>query len=229
MKAMILAAGYGKRMRPLTDHTPKPLLPCCGKPLIVYHIEALVAAGINELVINHSYLGEQIEQALGDGSQFGASIQYSPEAEPLETAGGIISALPLLGEQPFIICNGDIWTDFPFQRLLDVKLASHELAHLVMVANPPQHPDGDFFLHDDGRLATDAGNGGAVRLTYAGISLIHPALFADEKAGSLALIKPLLKAIAEGRLSGHYYPGAWVDVGTPQRLLELEKELQNSV
>lgn len=226
MKAMILAAGYGKRMRPLTDHTPKPLLLCCGKPLIVYHIEALVAAGIKELVINHSYLGEQIEQVLGDGSQFGASIQYSAEVEPLETAGGIINALPLLGEQPFIICNGDVWTDFPFQRLLETKPVSDELAHLVMVENPLQHPDGDFFLDNNGRLSTGAINGDAVRRTYAGISLINPALFADERSGSLALIKPLLKAIAEGRVSGEYYPGAWTDVGTPQRLLELEKELQ---
>lgn len=222
---MILAAGYGKRMRPLTDHTPKPLLPCCGKPLIVYHIEALVAAGVTELVINHSYLGEQIEQVLGDGSQFGASIHYSAEAEPLETAGGIIQALPLLGEQPFILCNGDVWTEFPFQRLLDTRLADNELAHLIMVENPPQHPDGDFFVHDDGRLSI-TGHAGAQRRTYAGISLIDPQLFAGEARGALALIKPLLQAMASGQVSGQYYPGPWTDVGTPQRLAALEKTLQ---
>ncbi|KKK85214.1 hypothetical protein LCGC14_2775550, partial [marine sediment metagenome] len=143
MKAMILAAGLGKRMRPLTDNTPKPLLLCAGKPLIVYQIEALVAAGVTEIVINHAYLGEQIEAHLGDGSAYGASIHYSPETEPMNTGAGIAHALPLLGDDPFILTNGDVWTDFDFSVLRGKNI---ELAHLVMVANPEHNPQGDFSL-----------------------------------------------------------------------------------
>ncbi len=215
MKAMILAAGRGERMRPLTDSTPKPLLEVGGKALIEYHIEGLAAAGIRELVINHAWLGEQIERRLGDGSRWGVSIHYSPEpAGGLETAGGIKQALPLLGEQPFIVVNGDVWCDYPFERLLQRRV---DRAHLVLVDNPAHNPAGDFVLRQ-GRVAAQ---GAGHRYTFAGISVLHPRLLAGFDEAVLALKPPLLRAMAQQQVSGEYYGGGWVDVGTPQRLQQL--------
>ena len=232
MRAMILAAGRGERMRPLTDHTPKPLLPVGGKPLIVWHIARLVQAGITDLVINHAHLGQQIEDALGDGSQFGASLRYSPETTALETAGGITQALPLLGDQVFAVINGDIWCDYDFARLpeLALKLASgNDLAHLVLVNNPEHHPKGDFPLRNgrllptqDLRLTTDDS-----AYTFSGIGLYRPELFAGLTRGVAAPLAPLLRAaIAAGQVSGEHHSGRWVDVGTPQRLNELDLALR---
>jgi len=223
MKAFILAAGRGERMRPLTDRTPKPLLPAGGKPLIVWHLERLAAAGFREIVINHAHLGEQIEAALGDGSQWGLHIWYS--AEPpgaLETAGGIANALPLLGDQSFLVVNGDIWCDFDFGRFSGSTAAD---AHLVMVANPAHHAGGDFSL-DSERVVYAAGE---QTLTYAGIGVFSPSFFADVKPGTVMKLRPLLDAaIAAGTLTGERYTGRWVDVGTPQRLAELDAELRNA-
>ena len=220
--AMILAAGRGERMRPLTDHTPKPLLPVAGKPLIEWHIERLSAAGIRDLVINHAHLGAQIEQALGDGSRWSLRIRYSAEGEgcALETGGGIHHALPLLGDDPFVVVNADVWTDMDFSRL---GLPASCLAHLVMVDNPPQHPRGDFRLDDD-RLSDQGGP----RLTYSGIGVYHRDLFVDCRPGAFPLAPLLRRAMAERRISGEHYRGRWVDVGTPQRLAELERMLQAS-
>lgn len=216
---MILAAGRGERMRPLTDRTPKPLLKVAGKALIDYHVENLVAAGITELVINHAYLGEQIEQHLGDGAAFGASIDYSPEKTALETGGGIYQALPLLqggseSDAPFLVVNGDVWTDFSFASLCDLRPAQ---AHLVLVDNPEHHHAGDFVLAD-GKIQQNGGG----RLTFAGISVLRPSLFDGFKPGVLPLKQPLLNAIAGQAVSGEHYQGRWVDVGTPERLAELD-------
>lgn len=223
MKAMLLAAGRGERMRPLTDVTPKPLLEVAEKPLIVWHLENLVRAGISGLVINHAHLGGQIEQTLGDGSRFGAHIQYSAEAKALETAGGIANALPLLGNEPFVVINADIFCDYDFAGLHEraaMLVANGDTAHLVLVNNPPQHPGGDFALHDD--RVTDIGP----RLTFSGIGIYRPALFANIPRGSIAPLAPLLRAqIALGKVSGEHHPGLWVDVGTPQRLAELDRQI----
>jgi MurNAc alpha-1-phosphate uridylyltransferase len=220
---MLLAAGRGERMRPLTDYTPKPLLEVAGKPLIVWHIEKLVRAGISELVINHAHLGAQIEQALGNGSRFGARIQFSAEAHALETAGGIANALPLLGDGPFAVINGDIFCDYDFaalRRQADTLEHRGDAAHLVLVSNPPQHPDGDFALHD-GRVID-----GEPRLTFSGIGIYQPALFAGIPRGSIAPLAPLLRAqIALGKVSGEHHAGLWADVGTPQRLAELDRQV----
>jgi len=223
MKAFILAAGRGERMRPLTDNTPKPLLQAGGKPLIVWHLERLAAAGFREIVINHAHLGEQIEAALGDGSAWGLNIRYSPEPPgALETAGGIANALPLLGDAPFLVVNGDIYCDWDFTKasqLIDRP------AHLVMVANPAHHSGGDFAL--DGERVVFAQGGQT--LTYAGIAVFSPAFFADVPHGTVMKLRPLLDAaIAAGTLSGERHAGRWVDVGTPQRLAELDKELRNA-
>lgn len=221
--AMVLAAGRGERMRPLTDHTPKPLLPIVGKPLIVWHIERLAVAGIRELVVNHAHLGAQIERALGDGKRWDLTIRYSVEGEgrALETGGGIHRALPLLGKRPFLVINADVWTDMDVSGLV---LPEGRLAHLVMVDNPPQHPQGDFCLADDGAL-----NGtGEPRLTYSGIGVYHGDLFAGCRPGAFPLAPLLRQAMAEGRVSGERYRGRWVDVGTPQRLAELENALAAS-
>jgi MurNAc alpha-1-phosphate uridylyltransferase len=224
MLAMILAAGRGERMRPLTDHTPKPLLQAGGKPLIVWHIERLVKAGINDLVINHAYLGMQIEQALGDGSQFGARIRYSDEGTALETAGGIANALHLLGEQPFAVVNGDVYCDYDFTHLPHSAAAlsnSADMAHLVMLDNPEHNLKGDFGLHD-GRI-TDV----APKFTFSGIGLYKPHLFVNIVRGSKAPLAPLLREqIALGRVSGEHHRGVWVDVGTPQRLQKLDLQLR---
>jgi len=233
VKAMILAAGRGERMRPLTDRTPKPLLEVGGKPLIVWHIENLVRAGICELVINHAHLGAQIEKVLGGGSRFGANIQYSSEGKALETAGGIAYALHLLGDEPFAVINGDIWSDYDFSRLLKQAAAlqaSDDTAHLVLVNNPPQHLNGDFHLlngrilpTNDQRLTTNDS-----KLTFSGIGIYQPGLFAGIPRGSIAPLAPLLRAqIALGKVSGEHHQGLWVDVGTPQRLAELDTQVRS--
>jgi len=215
MRAMILAAGRGERMRPLTDHTPKPLLMVGGKPLIVWHIERLAAAGITELVINHAHLGQQIEDALGDGRQWQVTIRYSAEGTALETAGGIAYALPLLGEQPFLVVNGDVFTDIDYAGL---ALPADKLAHLVMVDNPPQHAAGDFGLVNGLVLesATD-------RLTFSGVGVYHPTLFDSVQRGQAAKLAPLLKAaMQEQRVTGQHHHGLWHDIGTPERLEQLD-------
>lgn len=231
MKAFILAAGRGERMRPLTDHTPKPLLHVGGKPLIVWHLERLAAAGFKDIVINHAHFGSQIEQVLGDGSQWGLSIQYSPEPPgALETAGGIATALPLLDDKPFLVVNGDVYCDFDFGRLRACTVALEKqpeniaFAHLVMVDNPAHNGKGDFSLN--GKHITYAKDGET--LTYAGIGIFSPAFFASVTPGTVMKLRPLLDtAIAAGTLTGERFDGRWVDVGTPQRLAELDQELRN--
>ena len=221
MKAMILAAGRGQRMAPLTDHCPKPLLPLAGKPLIEYQLGKLAAAGFREIVINHAYLGHMIEQTLGDGSRWGLQIIYSAETEALETAGGIRKALPLLGDQPFLLVNGDVWTNWSY-CVSSAVLKPGLLAHLWLVENPQHNPDGDFVLHDERLLARQAGQRG---LTFSGLSLIDPALLRDYPEGHLALAPVLRTAMADLRVSGAVLPASWVDVGTPQRLYDLEQQL----
>ncbi|MBA1279719.1 MULTISPECIES: N-acetylmuramate alpha-1-phosphate uridylyltransferase MurU [Pseudomonadaceae] len=220
MKAMILAAGKGERLRPLTLHTPKPLVRAGGTPLIEYHIRALAGAGFSELVINHAWLGEQIEAYLGAGERFGISIRYSAEGEPLETGGGIYRALPLLGDQPFAVVNGDIWTDYDFAAL---ALPPGRLAHLVLVDNPTHHPAGDFALVEGNIMEGDASS---ANLTYSGIAVLHPRLFAGCTAGSFKLAPLLRRAIAAGQVSGERHVGRWVDVGTHERLAEVERILE---
>ena len=227
MKAFILAAGRGERMRPLTDHTPKPLLMAGGKPLIVWHLERLAAAGVREIVINHAHLGLLIEQTLGDGAQWGLHIQYSPEPPgALETAGGIATALPLLGDEPFLVVNGDVYCDFDFGRFFRLTVEGWKpAAHLVMVANPAHHTGGDFSL--DGERVVYAN--GEQTFTYAGIGVFSPAFFAGVQPGTIMKLRPLLDAaIAAGTLTGERFAGRWVDVGTPQRLAELDQELKNA-
>ena len=220
MRAMILAAGRGERMRPLTDDTPKPLLAAGGKPLIAWLIEALVRAGMRDIVINHAHLGHRLEAALGDGGRFGARIVWSPEAEALETAGGIANALPLLGGEPFVVVNGDIHCDYDFARLS--PLAAGLRAHLVLVPNPPHRPQGDFVLHDDGRVCAEGGP----KLTFSGIGIYHPQLFAGIVRGARAPLAPLLRAaMAAGAVGGELHTGRWIDVGTPERLAELDRLL----
>jgi MurNAc alpha-1-phosphate uridylyltransferase len=223
---MILAAGRGERMRPLTDHTPKPLLVVGGKPLIVRHIERLRDVGFTRIVINHAHLGQQIETALGNGAALGVSIEYSREASALETAGGIATALPLIEEDVFPVVNGDVYCEFDFGRLAEpmARLAAgHNQAHLVLVDNPPQHPKGDFVL-DGGRVVTSPLTS---RLTFSGIGVYHRALFTHTPAGEKAPLAPLLRqAIDAGRVSGEHYTGRWEDVGTPARLTALDEELK---
>lgn len=224
MKAMILAAGRGERMRPLTDHTPKPLLEVGGKPLIVWHIERLVRAGITELVINHAHLGAQLETTLGDGSRYGAHIDYSAEGTALETAGGIAYALPLLGDAVFAVVNGDVYCDYDFSQLdLHATQMTNDMAHLIMVDNPPHHPNGDFAL-SAGRIS----HASYPLLTFSGIGLYRPELFATIVRGSKAPLAPLLREqIALGKVAGSHHRGTWVDVGTPQRLSELDAQLRH--
>ena len=220
MKAMILAAGRGERMRPLTDSTPKPLLQAGGKALLAHHLEALAAAGFREVVINLAHLGAQIETAIGDGSAFGLSIRYSREPDgALETGGGIFQALPLLGPAPFAVINGDVWTDYP---LKDLPTEPTGLAHLVLIDNPPQHPRGDFALDGD-RVVAD----GPDKLTFSGIGVYRPELFAGCRPGVFPLAPLLRKAMATGQVSGEHYRGAWRDIGTPERLAHLDAELRN--
>jgi len=228
---MILAAGRGERMRPLTDHTPKPLLQAGGKPLIVWHIERLRAAGFSHVVINHAHLGQQIEDALGNGAGFGVSIQYSREVRALETAGGIATALPLIDAEVFTVVNGDIYCEYDFSRLAEplARLAAgNDQAHLVLVDNPPHHPQGDFVL--DGGRVTNADiplTPHPARFTFSGIGVYHRSLFAHTLAGEKAPLAPLLRlAIEAGRVSGEHYAGRWEDVGTPARLAALDEELR---
>lgn len=217
---MILAAGRGNRMRPLTDHTPKPLLKVGGKPLVVWHLENLAKAGFCEIVINHAHLGAQIEATLGDGSQWNVSIRYSAEGTALETAGGIVKALPLLGTDPFLVVNGDVFIDIDFTHLKHV-LPATKLAYLVMVNNPPQHPKGDF-VYRDGKLGLE----GEPKLTFSGVAVYHPSLFAGIVPGHVAKLAPLLQqAILRDHACAERHQGVWHDVGTPERLDELDRQL----
>lgn len=222
LKAMILAAGRGERMRPLTDHTPKALLKINDKSLISMIIFSLTQAGISELVINLAHLGEKIAAALGDGSALGVRISYSRETEALETAGGIAYALPLLGDAPFIAVNADVYSDYDFAALVRSAQrlqAAGPLAHLVLVDNPPQHPRGDFGLAD-GQVQADA----AIRLTFSGIGAYHPALFAGVRRGAKARLADLLMAaMPAGHVTGEHYRGQWHDIGTPERLAAVDR------
>lgn len=221
VKAMILAAGRGERMRPLTDATPKPLLEAAGKPLIVWLIEALAAARFADLVINVSHLGARIESALGDGRRWNVRIRYSHEVEALETAGGIANALPLLGNDPFVVVNGDIHTDFDFSKL--APPGDGDVAHLVMIDNPSHHPEGDFAI-EGGRIALDGG----ARHTFSGIGVYQPSLFAHIPGGTKSQLAAVLRpAIGNGRVSGQHYSGQWCDVGTPERLKALDRLLRH--
>jgi MurNAc alpha-1-phosphate uridylyltransferase len=226
MRAMILAAGRGERMRPLTDKTPKPLLPVAGKPMIQYHIEALAAAGVRELVINLAWLGSQIRAALGDGSRFGVHIEYSDEGDAaLETAGGVFKALPFLagpsGTDPFIVVSGDVWTQYPLAAAMN-KLSSNDVAHFVLVPNPDFHTRGDFGLVGD-RLV-DSGE----RYTYANIGVFRPEFFAGCKPGKFPLAPLMFDWIRKNRCSGELYRGVWHNVGTPQQLQQLDREASAS-
>lgn len=215
MKAMILAAGRGERMRPLTDNTPKPLLVAAGKPIIEYTIEQLVSAGFTELVINTAHLGAQLPKVLGHGERWGIRIDFIHEGEQaLETAGGIINALPLLGDKAFVVVNGDIATDFDFSALHQLQVA---MAHLVLIPNPPHHPDGDFCLNAQGMLVAE----GMPTFTFSGIGVYHPQLFAGLTTGVRKLAPILREAIAQGQASGELFTGFWKDIGTPARLQEL--------
>lgn len=221
MKAMILAAGYGKRMGHLTQETPKPLLKVGGKSLIFYHLEALAKAGFTEVVINTGWLGEQLELAIGSGGQFGLKVLYSREQVPLETAGGIRKALPLLGEQPFLVVNGDVWTNIDFSAL---TLPENKLAHLVLVDNPEHNPEGDFSLSSQGEVVKP---GGSV-FTFSGVGYYHPQLFlqyglAEDKLGNV-----LRLAMQDHKVSGEYFQGVWWDIGTPERLEQLDQLLSES-
>ena len=220
MKAMILAAGLGTRMRPLTDHLPKPLLSVGGKPLIVWHLERLKRNGFEDIVINIAWLGGKIPELLGRGDQFGLSIQYSDEQnEPqLETGGGIIKALPLLGDEPFLIVNGDIWCDYEFTPIS--PLQDGDLGHLLLVDNPAHNPNGDFLL--EGGRTHSMGN---AKLTYSGIAYYHPKLFMKCQYGTQALAPIMRKAMLEGLMSGELHSGVWQDIGTPERLAELDQSL----
>jgi N-acetyl-alpha-D-muramate 1-phosphate uridylyltransferase len=225
---MILAAGRGERMRPLTDRMPKPLLPVAGKPLIVWHLERLARGGFRDIVINHAHLGDQIEALLGDGAAWGVHIRYSAEPQgALETAGGIANALPLLengsGNEPFLVVNGDIFCDWDFSRARDLSLGV-ALAHLVLVDNPAHHAGGDFSL-----LAGKVGAASTARLTFSGIGIYRPQLFAGVTRGQVAKLAPLLsEAIAAGKVSGEYHAGGWIDVGTPERLAALDDDLRHA-
>jgi len=228
MKAMILAAGLGTRMRPLTDHTPKPMLQVAGKPLIEHHVRRLVCAGVTEIVINHAYLGEQIENYLQDGAQLGARIEYSRENTPLESGGGIFRALPLLGNDPFIALNSDVWTDYPLQQLAalrDAINAKNRLAHLVLTDNPTQHPHGDFFLANG--LVHAEGEGR--KLTWTGIRVMSPALFDGCSDGVFSIVPLLKNAMSNGLVTGEYYSGQWLDVGTPERLLDANRIAEEKI
>jgi len=232
MKALILAAGLGERMRPLTNTTPKPLLEAGGKPLIAWHLEKLAAIGVREVVVNTSWLAPRFPELLGDGARWGLLLHFVYEGPtPLETGGGMLNALPLLGDAPFLAVNGDVWTDFDFARLPNQPRG---IAHLVLVDNPPQHPAGDFALHGDGRV-DDAERG---RLTFSGIGLYRPSLFdgwraiigdapgADETPPRFRTPPLLRAAMTRGEVDGTHHAGRWTDVGTPQRLADLDASLR---
>lgn len=231
MKAMILAAGYGKRLRPLTNKLPKPLIPVNGKPLIQYHLERLASAGVREVVINTAWLGEQIETFLGDGSDFGVSILWSREAKALETGGGIYQALPLLGEEPFILVSSDVWSDYPYSRLANFTLPAHAEAHLVLVPNPEHHQRGDYSFRDtdtEGDVLVPRRKTG-LSYTFSGMSMITPRLMtafvqAEREVQPVFPLREVLQAAVErGGVSGEVFKGRWCDVGTVQRLAELEQ------
>ncbi|PTT44863.1 N-acetylmuramate alpha-1-phosphate uridylyltransferase MurU [Aeromonas sp. HMWF016] len=219
MKAMILAAGRGERMRPLTDLLPKPLLAVGGKPLIVHHIEKLKAAGVTELVINHAWLGHKLVETLGDGSALGVTIHWSAEESALETAGGIIQALPLLGDEPFLVINGDTWLDLDYRSLVGQPLAENQ-AHLWLAPNPPQHPAGDFALQAGKVVDTPA-------FTFSGVGLYQPTAFAGLPAGARKLAPLLREWMAQGLVGGSLLAGEWRDIGTVDRLRELDEQLQH--
>jgi len=234
MKALVLAAGLGERMRPLTNTTPKPLLEAGGKPLIVWHLEKLAAIGVRDVVVNTSWLAPRFPEVLGDGERWGLKLHFIYEGPtPLETGGGMLNAMPLLGDAPFLAVNGDVWTDFDFARL---PKAPRGVSHLVMVDNPPQHPAGDFALHDNGRV-DDAAQG---RLTFSGIGLYRPTLFdgwrdiignapgADETPPRFRTPPLLRAAMTRGEVDGMHHTGRWTDVGTPQRLAELDAALRSA-
>lgn len=224
MKAMILAAGLGQRMRPLTDSLPKPLLSVGGKPLLQYHLEALARTGITEVVINLAYLGDKIRDFVGDGSRFGLQVSYSPEPEPLETAGALVQAMPLLGHAPFLLINADVWSDYPLAKLYQHQLRRGIKAHLIMVANPDFHPVGDFALDTEGLLSDDSA---LAKHTFAGISLIDPQLIAQypESRRKFPLSEVLRYGIARHEISAEIHQGRWNDVGTPERLQQLDGQL----
>ena len=254
MKAMILAAGRGERMRPLTDTTPKPLLKVGGKPLIVWHVERLAAAGFKEIIINHAHLGEQIENALGNGAKWGLSISYSAELKALETAGGIANALHLLTEnntkiKPFLVVNGDTFIDIDFATVVKqfenhaqqfsidtpIKVIKNIHAHLVLVNNPPQHPNGDFAiingeLKNNESIVGGINNDNLKMLTFSGVGIYHPHLFKNIVIGQPAKLAPLLReAIDNNEATAQYYQGIWHDIGTPERLKDLDENLNNHV
>lgn len=223
MKAMILAAGRGERMRPLTDHCPKPLLSANGKPLIEYHLERLASLGVREVVINAAWLSEQFPQRLGDGDRWGLNIQYSLESEALETAGGIAKALPLLGDEPFLLVNGDVYCE---QDLRALQLRDGELASLLLVANPEHHPNGDFCLDANGKVSMR--QAGQPSYTFAGISLMHPNLFDAVPVAKQRLLPVLEAAMVDSKVAGLVSDQYWCDVGTPERLRALEARLAES-
>lgn len=220
MKAMLLAAGRGERLRPLTDEVPKALVEAGGKPLLVWHLERLARAGFRDAVINVSHLGSRIVERVGDGGRYGLRLHYSRERERLETAGGIANALPLLGPEPFLLVNADVYCEYDFSRLMKLQLGER-LAHLVLVPNPPFRPKGDFSLRS-GSVGDDA----APRYTYAGVAVMKPSLVDPVRRGDQAPLAPLLyEAAARGLLGGELYQGLWQDVGTMERLAELEVRL----
>ena len=217
IKAMILAAGKGERMGELTHDCPKPLLSVRGQPLISYHLKKLAAMGVEDCVINVRYLGEKIQAALGDGSQFNIRIHYSVETEALETAGGIIQTLDYFENKPFILMSGDVLCDFPLEKLLKISNAENRLGHLVMVDNPSHHRDGDFALNADGLLSLEGS-----KLNYAGVGLYHPKLFEHYAPGYRKLGDVLKEAIATKQITGEYYVGQWLNVDTPERLAQAQ-------
>ena len=224
MKALILAAGRGERMRPLTDHIPKPLLEVAGKPLIIWHLEKLAKANFEEVIINHAHLGGMIEAYVGDGSRWNLKVTYSREGSPLETAGGIKKALPLIGDQPFLVVNADIYTDFNFATIKNRNLNDYK-GHLVMVRNPKQHPDGDFFLQNN-QIERE----GKERLTFSGIAVYQPKIFEDINLEPVAKLAPILKKLIDAEcISGEAYQGLWFDIGTPERLNEINLLLKEKL
>ena len=227
MKAMILAAGRGERMRPLSDHTPKPLLVVGGKPLVVWQIERLVRAGFDDIVINHAHLGSLMEAALGDGGQFASRIRYSPEPQALETMGGIAQALPLLGPEPFLAVSADIYTEFDYARLKprleEIALRPEQVvAHFVLTDNPDFHPDGDMGLND-GRVSLEG-----PKLNYGNIAVFHPQLFSDILPGTKCALFPFMyQQVRAGKVSGEHFRGCWFNIGTPQQLMALDRLLRS--
>jgi len=232
MKVMILAAGLGTRMRPLTDKIPKPLLSVGGAPLIVHHLLRLQGAGFTEIIINVSHLGEQIKYALGSGEKYGVKIVYSHEEEPLESGGGILKALPLLGSDPFLLVNGDIWCDFNFENFF---LLDNFLSRVLLVENPEHHPSGDFYL-DVGKPIQNQSDifkvysSGSAQYTYtfSGVSILSPEMFEHQKPGMFSLVPLLREQMNQGCVCGHLHTGDWVDVGTPERLADLNSRLLNN-